>query len=190
MQSHDGFSIFQRSCTELAVINEPESVAGNEFENEEKESEETSLLLPPQISEVKSFPMNREITITLKHMAKNKNILGNINTLKRLTGSRLDIPFSFPRQIQFHITIPRQNKNRVTTKWVDASTKTLAWCFVLGKLPRNLGGNRVEIRFRLYGKRGALGARCYGECFVVLEEVLGAHGESVQFTRTLLPKAT
>lgn len=133
------------------------------------------------------FPLNADIIITLRYSNEKRNILGNIQSEKGLAGKENVV--DSPQYIRFHMTVLPQDKYRLRTKWVVASTKTLAWNFDIGPFPEKFDTQKKNIRFRLYGKSKSMLSRCYGECFVVLAEVVEAE-KTVEIQETLLPKGT
>ena len=135
---------------------------------------------------IRIFPKNADISITLKYMVSLKCIMGNIRSMNGLGYVENT---TCPELIRFHVIILPEDRYRLRTKWVHASVKSLAWKFAIGPLPEDINTKGKNIRFRLYGRSKAKVPRCYGECFVPLEDVMESE-KSVEFEETILPKGS
>ena len=131
------------------------------------------------------FAARAVVSISLRYFEENRRIVGVIKSVEHWNRKAPDAP----KQIKFLARISPKKKHSTMTNTKSTKKDILALSFMLGPLIYEEMLN-ATVCFQLLGKQKGLKQkwRCYGECYVYLNDIVGKL-DAVEFKKNIMPKA-
>ncbi|XP_065661231.1 uncharacterized protein LOC105843634 isoform X2 [Hydra vulgaris] len=129
-----------------------------------------------------SFAAEAIAVVSLKYVAEQKVLLGNVETISGLN----ILEASSPQEISFHVKIIPQNIFSRKTKWKSVKKEAVLLSFSMGPLDNLCSSS--SLFFRLYGRKTVLSRpKCYGQFYIELDKFM-KKASKVIFKKQFSPK--